>query len=201
MNRGAQSRGGGLGRWRGTAALILALALVSGCRSVEVIPGAGAATAGRMVFMPMDESAAWRGVADYLFVGSTGARGGSAVLTRALGGAFAGRGAEVIPDEEVRRFLWEAKITPEAAARGENDAARRAAEGLRAEVVVTGRITVCRRSWVLFFPWARVEFSLRAADRQGRTLWEATASKTRVWQDERAVLSDLAGQIAAAAPR
>ena len=151
-----------------------------------------------MAFMPLDDSGAWRGVADYLFVGRTGARGGAPLLTRALAAAFAARGSQVVPDDEVRRKLWEMKVTPEDAAKADEALLRRMGDALKVDTVVTGRILACKRSWVLFFPWSTVEFRVTAASPAGGPpLWEAAANSTRLWKDERDLFAALAARIAA----
>lgn len=179
-------------------ALLLVLTCAPGCRSVSVTPGAASQGEKRRVaVMPMDDSAAWRGVADYLFVGHTGARGGSELLGRALGTALAAQGFDVVPPDDVKRGLWEMKVDPGAAARADDALLRGVGERLKADALVTGRLTVCKRSWVLFCPWSSVEFSLRTIDPSGGALlWEASAKATRLWHDERALFADLSTRIA-----
>lgn len=179
-------------------ALLLVATCAPGCRSVTVTPGAAPqGEKRRIAVMPMDDSAAWRGVADYLFVGHTGARGGSELLGRALGAAFAARGFDVVPPDDVKRGLWEMKIETVAAARADDALLRSVGERLKVDALVTGRLTVCKRSWVLFFPWSSVEFSLRTVDPSGSApLWEASAKATRLWNDERELFADLAARIA-----
>lgn len=179
-------------------ALLVVLALAAGCRSVSVTPGdAPQKGPGRIAFMPIDDSGAWRGVSDYLFTGSTGARGGSAALSRALGAAFAAQGWTVVADEDVRRKLWEMQVSPEEACRADDALLRKVGAGLQADALVTGHLAVCKRTWVLFFPWASVEFTLRAFDAaSGKTLWTASAKVTRVWKHERDVFQDAAKEIA-----
>jgi hypothetical protein len=186
---------------RAPALFLLALlaACAAGCQSVTVTPGqTPPGELRRIAFMPLDDSAAWRNVADYLFVGHTGARGASALLTRALGTAFAARGFDTVPDDDVRRRLWELKITPEAAARGDEALLQNVGQALKADLLVTGTITACKRSWVLFFPWSTVEFRIQALPpARGAPAWEAAAKSTRLWKDERDLFAALAERIAA----
>ena len=68
----------------------------------------------------------------------------------------------------------------------------------QADALVTGRLTVCKRTWILFCPWSSVEFALRAFDvAEGKTRWTASAKGTRVWKNERDLFQDAAKEIAA----
>ncbi len=189
--------------WPMARRLILLLPLLllgAGCTTVDtrIALDASARANWTVLVLPFDDRNGTREVGDFTLYGWTATQGSSPIVSRAMAQALAGHeGLRVVPESAVRKAMWGQRITVQDAAQVDLDRACDLARCVGADMVVQGQVTACFSRWVLFIPYSRVSFEVRAYDARTQWhLWTATARKGRLYRSERQLAGDLAQRIA-----
>lgn len=175
-------------------ALLLLLAVASGCRtcSVSMAEGIEPQSEWRVAVLPLDDSSSAPSAADYTLFGHVGAQGSGILVAQDLSAAFAQSPSfKVIPESEIRRIVHD--NGPPASGQMDDSLACQLGRSVKADLVITGRVHVYDTTWFLFIPRSRVRMELRglAAD-VDRLLWTARLADCSHVRSEREMVLELA---------